>query len=61
MEKELKPMIGTQEVCDYLNINKKTLMSLLESDRGFPKPFEISPKLRRWDKEEIISWVGSQR
>jgi predicted DNA-binding transcriptional regulator AlpA len=61
MEEELKPMLGIQEVCDYLNVHPKTIKTLLEGDRNFPKPIVLGPKMKRWKKEEIVSWVENQR
>ena len=50
-------LIKDNEVADMLKINKRAVRYILEKDETFPRPIIISPRIRRWDRQEVVDWV----
>ncbi len=56
-----EPVLTTMQVCEMLNIGRNTLARMVnDNDSGFPKPFSISPRRRRWKKKDVESWIDSK-
>lgn len=56
-----EPVIGTKQVCEMLNIGRTTLSNMIKDEsNGFPKPFSISPRRRRWKKRDVESWIDEK-
>lgn len=56
-----EPVLTTIQVCEMLNIGRNTLARMVsDNDSGFPKPFSISPRRRRWKKKDVEKWIDSK-
>jgi predicted DNA-binding transcriptional regulator AlpA len=53
MSDEIRPRyLSVKGVAIYLSVSRGTVLSLVESGR-LPKPVYLTPKLPRWDRDEI--------
>lgn len=56
---ELETLLTLDEVIAYVRVSGDTIARLVA--RGeFPAPIEISPRLRRWRKQDLIDWLAQQ-
>jgi len=56
-----EPVLTTVQVCEMLNIGRNTLARMVNDDNsGFPKPFSISPRRRRWKKKDVERWIDGK-
>lgn len=54
-------MIGTQELCKQIGVNRVTLYRWMQDDKiGFPKPAVVSRK-HFWPESEVASFFAAAR
>ena len=51
--------INAKEVSLLIGVSRGTLRRM-QSQAGFPKPFSISRRLKKWKRSDIMAWIESQ-
>jgi len=54
-------LLTPEEVSDKLGISKGALPSLRRREVSFPQPIRVSPKVLRWDEEDINFWLTNKK
>ncbi len=54
-------LLTPEEVSDKLGISKGALPSLRRRENSFPQPIRVSPKVLRWDEEDINFWLVDKK
>lgn len=49
--------INQKEVAEMLSIRPRLINQIIKTDDTFPKPLVISKRIRRWRREDILSWI----
>tara|TARA_Y100000114_G_C11761982_1_gene330327 strand:+ start:3955 stop:4173 length:219 start_codon:yes stop_codon:yes gene_type:complete len=52
--------IDQKEIADILSVKPKSIYYLMETDNTFPKPLVLSPRIRRWKKQDVLDWINSK-
>tara|TARA_S200002703_G_scaffold56746_1_gene49469 strand:+ start:343 stop:546 length:204 start_codon:yes stop_codon:yes gene_type:complete len=52
--------IDKKAIADMLSVKPKAMDYLIQKDKTFPKPLVLSPRMRRWKREEIVDWINSK-
>jgi predicted DNA-binding transcriptional regulator AlpA len=54
-------LLTPEEVSEKLGISKGALPSLRRREVSFPQPIRVSPKVLRWDEEDINFWLEDKK
>jgi len=54
-------LLKPHEVADKLGITKKALPALRRREKSFPEPVRLSPKVLRWDEDDIDNWLETKK
>ena len=55
-------LVGTAEIATMLGLSREHVTDYLIKQPGFPKPaVNMSQKLRRWDRDDVMSYVRKPR
>lgn len=54
-------LLKPEEVSEKLGITKGALPSLRRREKSFPLPIRVSPKVLRWDEDEIDNWLETRK
>jgi predicted DNA-binding transcriptional regulator AlpA len=54
-------LLTPEEVSEKLGISKGALPSLRRREVSFPQPIRVSPKVLRWDEEDINFWLVDKK
>jgi predicted DNA-binding transcriptional regulator AlpA len=49
--------IDAKAIADMLSIKPKSIVYVMESDDKFPRPVVLSPRIKRWRKQEVEDWL----
>lgn len=50
--------INTADIAALLGCSREHVTDRVVKERGFPAPrVNLSQKLRRWDREEVLHWI----
>ena len=50
--------INTADIAALLGCSREHVTDRVVKERGFPAPrVNLSQKLRRWDREEVLLWI----
>jgi|TARA_E500000318_G_scaffold13917_1_gene13576 predicted DNA-binding transcriptional regulator AlpA len=52
--------IDQKEIAEILSVKPKSIYYLMETDTSFPKPLVLSPRIRRWKKQDVLDWINSK-
>ena len=52
--------IDLKGIAEMLSIKPKSVYYIIQSDSNFPKPLVISPRIKRWKKNEVEEWINSK-
>jgi len=52
--------IDIKDIADMLSIKPKSAYYIIQSDSNFPKPLVLSPRIKRWKKNEVEDWINSK-
>lgn len=52
--------IDMKEIAAMLSIKPKSVYYITQSDTSFPRPLVISPRIKRWRKQEVVNWIESR-
>jgi len=52
-------LMGTSEIANLLGVSRAHLVDRLSKRPDFPKPaLNLSQRLRKWRKEDVLRWAG---
>ena len=54
-------LLTRQQVADYLGVHVNTVDKIRRADPTFPTSAAISPRVLRWDPNELERWVHGKR
>lgn len=54
-------LLKPEEVSVKLGITKLALPALRFRDKTFPQPIKVSPRVLRWDEEDIDRWLNQRK
>jgi len=54
-------LLKPEEVSAKLGITKAALPALRRREKGFPQPIRVSPKVLRWDEDDIDNWLAQRK
>lgn len=54
-------LLKPEEVSEKLGISKAALPALRRREKGFPAPVRVSPKVLRWDEDDIDNWLMTRK
>ena len=52
--------IDQKEIAEILSVKPKSVYYLMDTDDTFPKPLVLSPRIRRWKKQDVMEWINSK-
>jgi len=50
-------LIDMKAVAEMICVKPKSIYYIMKSDKTFPQPIELSPRIKRWRKEDIQHWI----
>lgn len=50
-------LMTPDEVADLLKIERRLFVRTVSKQPGFPTPVKLSPRIRRWRREDIADWA----
>jgi predicted DNA-binding transcriptional regulator AlpA len=53
--------IPLEEVAGLIGVCTATVRRWARTHPDFPKPFLLTERVWRWDREEILAWVAARR
>lgn len=54
-------LLTPAEVSVKLGITKSSLRGLRHREKSFPQPIRMSPRIVRWDEEDINKWLETRK
>lgn len=54
-------LLKPEEVSVKLGITKSALPALRLRDKSFPPPIKVSPRVLRWDEDDIDNWLSQRK
>lgn len=54
-------LLRPEEVSEKLGITKAALPALRRREKSFPPPIRLSPKVLRWDEDDIDTWLKTRK
>lgn len=57
-EKPPECLIRIKEVCLLVSVSRSTIYRMVE-EGGFPKPLDLGPRFKAWQKRTVVDWIGS--
>jgi prophage regulatory protein len=54
-------LLSVRQVADMLGICPAFVWEKAREDATFPKPFKVSPRVTRWDEDDLKNWVLTQK
>lgn len=54
-------LLDAQEIADMLGVCRREVTDRLSKRADFPQCYDISKKIKRWDADEIATWIESRR
>lgn len=55
------PLLTPQQVADFLNVSRRQVGRMVDTDPTFPRPIHLTPSTRRWDAAELEAFVLSRK
>jgi predicted DNA-binding transcriptional regulator AlpA len=52
--------IDKKAIAEMLSVKPKAMDYLIQKDNTFPKPLVLSPRMRRWKRQEVVDWINSK-
>ena len=59
-EKPPECLIRIREVCLLIGVSRSTIYRMVD-DGSFPKPLELGPRFKAWQKKTVINWIASHQ
>lgn len=56
----LDTCIRVNQVAQILSLGISTVWAKTKSDKTFPQPFKISPRITVWRSSEVYEWMEKQ-
>ena len=56
----MKKLLTVEDMCDMLSLTRDKFHRLLRNGRG-PKKITLSPKIFRFDPEDVEEWIAKQK
>jgi prophage regulatory protein len=57
-EKPHESLIRIKEVCLLVSVGRTTIYKMVE-EGSFPKPLNLGPRFKAWQKQTVIDWIIS--
>lgn len=54
-------LLNSIQVSDKLGMSRTALHMLRRRERSFPEPTRVSPKVFRWDENDIDKWLDAKK
>jgi predicted DNA-binding transcriptional regulator AlpA len=54
-------LISIGEVSEILAVSKSTASRIAASGSGFPKPYTLNPKTKKYSRVEVLAWLVSKK
>ena len=52
--------IDQKGIADMLSVKPKSIYYIMESDNSFPKPIQLSPRIKRWKRDDVVAWLDAK-
>jgi len=50
-------LVDMKAVAEMISVKPKSIYYIMKSDDTFPQPIVLSPRIKRWKKEDIQTWI----
>lgn len=54
-------LISIGEVAEILAVSKSTAARIATKEPGFPKPYTLNPKTKKFSRLEVLDWLASKK
>ena len=60
---DVKQFLSPEDVGKMLSLGDDlwSFWRIVKNDNEFPKPFRLSPRIYRWNRDEVLDWLERRR
>lgn len=52
-----KLLIDLSDLSEMLGVSQRTIKDELMKRKDFPLPVSLGPRMKRWKRDDVVSWV----